>query len=165
MVNQKALEKYEWNTSDFERMGWHDATIYAVAFESERYEVSLDVDYIFEWVQPSSGEDFFRFWVSPCTIVFHNVYDFELDGPWPGSAFQIDGVRRENARRPRNADHIGADNEWQWTIEGHHGGISFWSTGFVQHVRRAPALVAAQALDLVARGGVSFARGRTEAEK
>jgi len=164
MLSRRDPEKYVWDASDFETMGWHDATIYAVAFESEQFEVSLDIDYIFEWVHPSGSESFFRFWVSPCTVVFQNVYDFALDGPWPGSAFQIDEVRRDRARSPRNAKVIIADTEWQWTITCHHGEISFWSTGFLQHVRRAPTLNEAQGLDLADRGGISFVRGRTDIE-
>ena len=141
MIDRRDPEKYVWDTSDFDRMGWHDATIYAVAFEPQRFEVSLDVDYIFEWLQPSRGEEFFRFWVSPCTVVFENVYDFELDGPGPGSTFQVNEIRRDQARTPRNAGYIAADTEWQWTVDCHHGEIRLWSTGFTQHVRRASALI------------------------
>jgi hypothetical protein len=39
------FEKLIWDENDFEKMGWHDSTIYATAFKGENFEFALDIDY------------------------------------------------------------------------------------------------------------------------
>ena len=51
MDNYK-LEKTVWSEHDFETMGWHDATIWAMVADTEKYEYAIDLDYIFKWVHP-----------------------------------------------------------------------------------------------------------------
>jgi hypothetical protein len=154
------LEKPIWDDRDFERMGWHDATIRGIAFGPGEFEVSFDIDYIFQWVHPAEGERFFRFWVAPCTLVFLNVYDLRLEtAPYGGPALSVDDVRRTDPRRPKNF--IGRELEWLWTLECHHGEISFRSVGFTQYVRRAPVCIQTQSIELGERGGISFETLRT----
>ena len=73
------LEKPVWDDTDFDVMGWHDATVWSVFANPEQYQFFLDLDYIFQWVHPSADETYFKFWVSPVTMVFDNVHSVELD--------------------------------------------------------------------------------------
>ncbi len=151
------LEKEIWTTADFEQMGWHDSHVFAVAFRPEDFELWIDLDYVFEWVKPDNGGTYFRFWVSPCTMVFKNIHDLKFDLDSMGDLEIVD-VRRENPKRPRNAKHIGAALEWAWDIECQEGLISVTSIGFEQYVRKAPQLILQQKLELNLRGGISFGR-------
>lgn len=164
MPDDYTLEKTVWDDGDFDQMGWHDATIHGMAFGPGDFELCLDVDYIFKWVHPPEGEEHFRFWVCPCTIVFENVYDLQLQAdPYGGPSLSIDEVARTDPRRPKNAEFVGREAEWLWTIACHHGEIAFRAVGFRQYVRRAPILSQSQALTLADRGGYCFDRGYNEA--
>lgn len=155
------LAKWVFTEEDYEQMGWHDCKVRALTFHNENYEFILDIDYILQWLKPAEGETFYNFLVSPATPVFENVYDLEFD--LQTSTFlgiEIDELKRETPRRPRNADHIKQKQEWKWTLDCHEGDISFWSVGFKQYIRAEPKLVTVQQLDLVTRGGISFDRRR-----
>jgi hypothetical protein len=160
MSNHYELEKSIWDDGDFEQMSWHDVTIHGIAFGPGEYELSLDIDYIFSWVHPAEGETYFRFWVAPCTLVFENVYDLHLEAdPYGSTMLEVDHIRRNDPRAPKNAEFVGRGVEWQWTLECHNGEVSFRSVGFKQYVRSAPVLTQQQSLDLPLRGGYSFERG------
>ena len=79
MPEDYTIEKWIWTEADFEVMGWHDNRIYALAFSADTFELILDIDYIFKWINPEPGETFFQFWTAPATLVFQNVYDVEFD--------------------------------------------------------------------------------------
>jgi len=163
VLDEYRLEKTIWDDDDFDEMGWHDATIHGIAFGPGGFELCVDVDYIFKWVNPPEGEEFFRFWVCPCTIVFENVYDLQLQAdPHGGPELSIDEVTRTDPRRPKNAEFIDRDTEWLWTIDCHHGEIVFRAVGFRQYVRRAPILSQSQKFALADRGGYCFDRGYDE---
>ena len=72
-------EKWQWTEQDFERMVWHDCFLYAMAFPPNSFELLLDIDYIFKWVEPEEQDQPFKFWVAPVTLVFENVYDTVLE--------------------------------------------------------------------------------------
>ena len=99
-MHQYELEKWIWTEADFERMGWHDSKIYALAFSPETFELLLDIDYIFEWVQPEPGKKFFKFWIDPATLVFQNVYDVDFDIQAMGPELEILSIVREQSRAP-----------------------------------------------------------------
>jgi hypothetical protein len=157
MSEQYVLEKWLWTEADFERMGWHDSRIHAVAFLSEPLELAFDIDYILQWVQPSEDQ-YYRFWVAPATLVFQNVYELKLELE-PFEAVDIADIHRDDLRKPRNAEFIGRDAGWRWRIETHDGDITFRAAGYEQHFRRAPIFGRFQSLDLPMRGGFSFERG------
>jgi hypothetical protein len=159
MTQDYKLEKLVWDDRDFDQMGWHDATIYGFAFGPGEFELSLDIDYIFEWVRPPQGEEFFRFWVAPCTLVFQNVYDLHVEAElYSVPAFEIDSISRHDPRTPKNSEFIARYLEWRWTLDCHHGEVSFRSVGFKQYVRKAPVFTQAQSPDFSERGGFSFER-------
>lgn len=152
-TKQFKLDKHIWTEADFDGMNWHDNPIHAMTF-SDNFELQLDIDYIFEWVLKGKK---YIFWISPCTLVFENVYDLTFDiGPaTPG--LTIDYVTKENPQRPKNSEYINRDIEFDWTIEMQEGTILFKSVGFKQFVRQPPRLLRTQKLTLEERGGLSFA--------
>ena len=70
MPDDYRIEKLVWDDRDFYQMGWHDVTLHAMAFGPGEFELSLDIDYIFEWVRSTEGGSLFQFRVAPCTLVF-----------------------------------------------------------------------------------------------
>lgn len=149
------LEKSEFSTRDFEKMTWHDSSIVAIGFNSDEFELWLDLDYIFEWIKPAEDERGYRFWIAPCTLIFLNVYDLVFDVE-SVCGFSIDSIKRSNLGTPRNADFVGCNEEWTWEIECQEGTISFRSVGFKQLVRHQPRLRDKQRLSWDDRGGIGF---------
>jgi hypothetical protein len=152
-TKQFKLDKNIWTEADFDSMNWHDNPIHAITF-GDNFELLLDIDYVFEWVLKGKK---YLFWISPCTLMFENVYDLTFDiGPTtPG--LTIDFLTKENSQRPKNSEYIKRDIEFDWTIEMQEGTISFKSVGFKQYVRQLPQLLRAQKMAHEARGGLSFA--------
>ncbi len=155
------LDKSLLTEVDFDNMGWHDSFIYALSL-GERNELTFDIDYIFKWINPSGERKFFRFWVSPCTLVFENVYDLKIDievsEPFK---LEITDINRNNPQRPKNADYIKCDIEYDWTIETNQGEITFKSIGYKQFVRQTPVLLDEQKMRIEKRNGISFDRSMT----
>ena len=160
MADEYELEKWLWTESDFEIMGWHDARVYAIAFSPKKFEIAFDIDYIFQWVHPKQNETYFSFWVSPATLVFDNVYDVEFDIGSYNGGLEIDAIKRESVGAPRNAQAIGKNEEWIWTIECQEGEIKFRSAGYKQYIRAKPVF-GGQTLNLETRQ-ISFNRGETD---
>jgi hypothetical protein len=150
VVDTYKLEKCVWTECDFEIMGWHDSHVYAIAFSPEKFEIIFDIDYIFEWIHPKPDEKYFSFWVSPATLIFENSYDIELHIESYNGGLEIDSIKREHVGMPINAQFIGKDKEWIWTIECQEGEIKFRSSGYKQYVRAEPRL-GGQTLDLEKR--------------
>ena len=148
-------DKWIWSEADFEQMSWHDVGIHALAFRPSSYELLFDIDYLYRWVAPLAGETYYKFWVSPATLLFHNVYDIRFDLE-PLDSICISGITRSEMDKPRNADSIGRDVDWLWTIECLDGEISFRATSFEQFTRGRPILQSQQRLSEQARGGFSF---------
>jgi hypothetical protein len=144
------LSQQIFTTEDFDNMGWHDCRIHAISFGKD-FKMLFDIDYIFKWVQTGKT---FKFWVAPCTLIFENCYDINMDLSIP--EFDIDIISRENPKKPNNAEYIGELIEFDWFVDSHQGGISFKSVGFKQYVRRSPLLIPAQYFELDQRGGISF---------
>jgi hypothetical protein len=73
-MNEEAhsLEKALWSDADFDVMGWHDATVHAIAFEEsdDRAALLIDLDYIVRWIEPQPLSRSFSFLVAPATLVF-----------------------------------------------------------------------------------------------
>ncbi len=153
------LEKWIWTEADFEDMGWHDARIHGIAFLGEDFEVMLDIDYILQWIDPGPNETYYKFWIVPATLVFHNVHDLKIDLE-PFAGIEIQDVHKSDPQRPKNAEYVDRDTEWQWTIETHEGEISLKSVGYTQYLRKEPILSQQSSLDLNVRGGISFSRVR-----
>jgi hypothetical protein len=75
-MNEYELEKWILTERDFERMGWHDATVDGVRLNQN---LEIDLDYIFQWNQPEIEGFRFTFWVAPCTLVFENPTELSFE--------------------------------------------------------------------------------------
>jgi hypothetical protein len=128
------LQKSLWTNHDFENMGWHDSKLFAISF-GDNFQLLFDIDYIFKGVQT---EKTFKFWVSPCTLVFENVYDLEFQMDGISGGIDIDEITRNNPQKTKNADFIKVDTEFDWTIDTQQGSIFFKSIGYKQYVRQIP---------------------------
>ncbi len=149
------LAKSIWTTEDFATMGWHDSKIHGIAFDPENYKIIFDIDYIYAWAKPAPDTKYFSFWVSPCTLVFDNVYDLKIDID-ATDGLVIFTITRGDERTSRNAEFINKTQEWNWIIECHEGEISFNSIGYTQYTRKQPQHIENQYFSLNERQGVKF---------
>jgi len=151
-----ALDGAVWTDADFEQMGWHDATVHAIAFrESDDVgELLLDLDYIVRWIDPQPPSEYFRFLVAPATLVFENVWSLEGDLALYAkrTILEVDGIERHEPEDERQR----AAHMTLWVIDGHEFGLRFLATGFRQHFRARPIEVESQRLSAEQRGGFSF---------
>lgn len=146
-------EKEIWTNGDFENMTWHDNYIHGFSFD-EDFKFYLDIDYIFKWVLKGKR---YKFWMAPCTLVFETVQDFFMEESDP-SQFVILEITRSDPKPPKNEYYINNNlTERDWLIETLHGEISFSSTGYKQYIRSKPQINPKQKLNLLERGGISFA--------
>ena len=130
----------------------HDCPIHALSFV-EDYQLMFDIDYIFKWILTSNKKRY-QFYIAPCTIIFENVYELAFESAH--STVIIDSNSKDNPQRPKNAEYIGWDWEYDWLVETTAGQISFKSAGYKQYVRKTPILQNNQTLDQKSRGGISF---------
>src|SRR5262245_9689225 len=119
-MNEYAPEKWIWTDADFDQMGWHDVVIHSLAFDA--YTLSLDIDYMFRWVDPAPGETYYRFWLSPATLVFDNVSDLRIDLEPYGAPIIMGVTRSEPVTVADRA------TTWQWLLDCLDGKISFRAT-------------------------------------
>lgn len=154
------LEKLIWSDSDFEQMSWHDCYIHGLSFgtkseESGTADFLLDIDYIFNWINPTPPERFYHFGIAPCTLVFENTITLEMGiDEQEGFAFvpfQISDISILG-RLQRGGEPYG----YHWKIWLQTGYMEIKSYGFKQYVRRDPIQVGSQYLSLEERGGISF---------
>ena len=148
------LTKALWDDSDVAVMGWHDSTVWPMLVNPGDYEFLIDLDYIFEWVEPRTGEVSFKFWVAPVTMVFDNVESLRIDIESSNGAIEIADLYREN---PELTSH-GEFTRHTYRFSCQDGEFSLKSTGFHMFVRQTPILCEGQSRNLLERGGVSFER-------
>jgi len=145
-------EKTLFTEQDFETMGWHDNPIHAFAFSPEKREVSFDIDYIFKWEKPLTGEKHYRFWVSPATLVFEDVFDLKIaHDSYAGLTIldiEREEVKRDGVEFPKKL--------WSWKIDCVEATWTICAHGYRQFIRRQPVLTGQQRLTAEQRGGFSF---------
>ncbi len=153
------LEKCAWTDRDYDVMGWHDATVHAMAVKWDSVVLEggwhgatllLDIDYIVSWGPPQQDRTF-RFQVAPATLAFEDAWDIEggLRHERTMSPPHILDLRREPAE----------DGQTAWHVEGDRFELRFQARGFSQHFRSRPvATGTGQSLTSAQRGGPSFAR-------
>lgn len=143
MEDQYILEKWEWTDADFDDMGWHDCSIYAIRFDDHIY---LDIDYILKWNHNGSATPF-TFWIAPATLVFESPHylkiDVELDFI---NGLEIEGMYKS----------LGKHNETIWTIETQEGELVIGAEKFTQIIRRPPSFQFNLGIPLEERGDSSF---------
>jgi hypothetical protein len=149
------LEKSIWTEKDFNSMGWHDSRIhgFAITTDDENFqsELLLDIDYIFQWINPVPPDVYFTFFVAPCTLVFHNISDLTVDietGRIVGVELEIADLHLVEKREQTDIIY--------WNIETQQDDIKFEASGYTQYVRQNPKLVRGQKLSLDERNGIRF---------
>lgn len=147
-------EKKIYTVKDFEKMDWHDCSIYGVSFLEEAYEFLLDIDYILEWIKPTDSDEFYEFLVAPATLVFKNVYDICFDLEFD-CRLNIESITRDEKVKCKN---INNEYEWFWKIECQEGIISFRSLGFEMFINEKPTLSNSQRLGRT--NGIKFVRAQ-----
>src|ERR1051325_4569008 len=62
------MEQAHWTENDFDRMSWHDNTIHGLAFPTRggAVELTLDIDYILQWIRGSWGRA--QFLIAPAQL-------------------------------------------------------------------------------------------------
>ena len=154
-----ALGKALWTDADFELMGWHDATIHAIAFEwsDDQAALLIDLDYIVHWIKPQPPSQAFSFLVAPATLVFENVWSLDGDLSAQRTLLEIADLHRLEAETDRQRNAMVSP----WRIEGQNFELRFFAAGFHQHFRTVPRPSASQRLSADERGGISFAQPTT----
>jgi hypothetical protein len=142
------LEKTLWTDSDFEQMGWHDNLVHAIAFGPGGREFSLDIDYILKWEDPLPGEKYYRFWISPATLVFEDVMTLKINHD-AYAGMIILGIERKEAGKP---EFNFPKKLWNWKIETVEGKWELCASGYRQLIRRPPELLGQQRLTYEKRG-------------
>ena len=145
-------EKTFWTDEDFNRMGWHDNPIHAVAFGLAPYELSFDIDYIFKWEQPLPGQVHYRFWISPATLVFEEVFNLRISHD-AYAGLTISGIQRAETEKEEARP---GKKLWNWTISCVEGVWQLTAGGYRQCIRKEPVLWPRQRLDFDQRGDCSF---------
>lgn len=138
------LEKWIWTEADFDSMGWHDASIYAMRLDGDLY---FDIDYIFKWNDPEVEYFQFTFFVAPCTLLFKEVQElsFELSQPLYDNRLEVDDIELE----VRNGKQY-------YTVITQQGHLTFVASGYTQTVRIYPSFQLRPTIPFDERGGSSF---------
>jgi len=152
-------------TSDFERLSWHDDTLYGLRLEigdpernDWRSDLVLDVDHIVEWVRGGDGDGGCRFRVAPATLTFHHATDLKVavdcgdtGGQVALHALSIDAVTRERIVDQK----ICFDRmyyRWRIALNWPRGGeICFGASDFTLDLRAEPILQDQQQLSALDR--------------
>lgn len=154
------LDKSTWTQDDFEEMGWHDANIYGLTIEKSEdnwtADLLLDIDYIFKWVHPVVPERTFTFWVAPCTLIFENCFDLQIDFKTNGG--HLDLMEISDLYLKSKIEQNTNEFVYEWCIELQQGDINLKSYGFQQIVRQLPLHIQRQVLTSEERGGINFGR-------
>jgi hypothetical protein len=137
------LEKNIWTETDFEHMGWHDATVYKIALNND---LLLDIDYIFKWNKPEIEGLNITFWIAPATLCFPNVKGLRFDIDFLFDiTLEIDDIKKSTI-----------DEGSLWTIITRQGEIEFISEGYTQTIRQHPSFQYRQFIGFQERGGISI---------
>lgn len=153
-ANNTIIEK-KWSQNDFNKMGWHDCKVHAIAFNDADFELSFDIDYIIKWIEPKDSENF-SFKVAPATLVFKNVWNLKVNLEYDLD-IRVEDVHRSNPCQPKNKGMEGV-LEYDWGIVLSTGEISFKSVGYNQYIRQAAFITEKQILEINQRGGISFSK-------
>jgi hypothetical protein len=141
-------------------MGWHDSYIYGLTIEKGENnwtaDLLFDIDYIFKWIHPVPPVQTFTFWIAPCTLIFKETFDLQMNFAADGGC--LDFLEIADHYLTRKTEQEKNKYIYEWTIELQQGQIMLKSYGFEQIVRQRPIHVGQQILTLEERGGISFSR-------
>ena len=139
--NQDILPVY--TEKDYDSMGWHDCTIYGMSLPRPgEYELIFDLDYIFEWIDPEPGSEYYSFKVAKATLCFEKVHDLKINIE-TDETLEIEGIQRISDK--------------EWLIECQEGTLELKAAGFKQYTRERPKKISEQAIGRSA-DGCSFSK-------
>jgi hypothetical protein len=145
------LKKRIWTEADFDRMGWHDCTIYKVRLAED---LEMDIDYILQWNEPETDGFPFTYWVSPATLVFKKIKDL---------SFEFDATSMEPIEIEDIEQEIDDDGKTRWTIITQQGDVEFTCESFEQYIRQEPFCQLSPAISMRERNGFSLERTTNQA--
>jgi len=148
--------KHEWTEADFDKMSWHDNSVHGINIAEGDHgagKLTLDLDYILDWVSENSGS--FQFKVLPATLTFHETTDLRINIDYSKvsaalTPFAIDQIRFESVVRESGY----VSKVWTIIINWPAGEITFESTGFSQIATGATVLSERQSLTKEQRANV-----------
>ena len=133
------MKEGPWSDAHFDQMNWHDNHVHGIGIREGQWgagELSLDIDYILEWLPAKDGTVAFR--IAPARLTFSEVTDLRIDLDYASASaglgpFSMDGISR-------------AGNAWTITVNWPPGSITFSAAGFVQTLTGSPVVSKAQCL-------------------
>lgn len=132
--------KERWTDDDYNEMDWHDSKLYQLKFLDEKFEITLFLDYIFEWIKENEG---FKFLVSPCKLIFKNVSNLNIKLAFENHiGIYINEIRRSQLGLTPNKKFI----NWKYIIETDRGNIEFNTTGYKMELISDPIITDRQDL-------------------
>jgi hypothetical protein len=152
--------------SELDNISWHDAHVYAIAFDDTNRRLLLDIDFIEEWRLREDGAPVYEFTVVPATLAFRDVGDVDIDisAYTLEVGFDIDSLQYEGLPKPTAVESRPGTIARLWTVDIiQDGDIRVSSTGFDLYYRTEPVLLERQTIDFIKRGGFSFACEQTAA--
>ncbi|MDX1987214.1 MAG: hypothetical protein SFV17_11060 [Candidatus Obscuribacter sp.] len=151
------LERLVWDQDDIEHMSWRECRIFAMAIQSDTFEVIFDAEYIYEAIYPEVTGQPFKIRRAPVTIVFENVRGLEFDFSYLETNISSLERLELDTDKARGMDRSVL---FEWYFNCYSGNISVLATGFKVFVRKPPKLDSYRTLE--ERGGISFERSFTE---
>ena len=126
------MTRATWTHDQFNEMSWHDNHVHALRITEGEHgsgELTLDIDYILEWVREPDG---FKFRIIPVSLRFMEVTGLRihLDYASPSAAlgpFSIHAIERRTEARERYVAQI-----WTILVNWPKGEISFEAMGYEQ---------------------------------
>jgi hypothetical protein len=168
---ESGLIKATWTDRDLDAMSWEFCQIHALAVTGDEgppddltpeefleqddvddtapsaLSLHLDLDYIVRRVEPPSPWRDVDFWVSPATLVFHNVWS--ITGDLRAVCLPLE---------TRNLYRLGPEiphDETKWHLAGRDFDLRFKAWSFTLYLRRPPRC-GRRVLRMADRGGISF---------
>jgi hypothetical protein len=145
-----------WDESSFADMSWHDTHVHGLQIREGAHgtgALSLDLDYIVEWICAPDGTC--EFLLAPATLTFRDIYDLRIEIDYAASSagivpFSIAGIEREAV--PERPD------RWMIALNWPAGAIAFRGRGFTQVLRSAPVRSPGQYLEAAERDALDTDR-------
>jgi hypothetical protein len=169
--DESGLSKATWTDQDIDAMSWDFCQIHALAVTDDEgppddltpeefleqddlddtapqaLTLHLDLDYIVRRVEPPAPLRDVEFWVSPATLVFHNVRAITGDLRSVRLPLEMRNLYRSGPVIPRG--------ETEWHLAGRDFDLRFSAWRFTLYLRRPPRCCR-RVLRMAARGGISF---------
>ncbi len=168
---ESGLSKATWTDQDLDALSWDSCQIHALAITDDEgppeglspeefleqddvddtapsaLQLHFDLDYIVRRVEPPEPLRSVEFWVSPATLVFHNVWSVTGDLRSVCLPLETRSLSRLGPVIPRD--------EAAWHLAGRDFDLRFKAWSFTLYLRQPPRY-GRRVLRMAERGGISF---------